>query len=149
MSDDRQVLTIPTAIHEAMVGHCVREAPLECCGILGGIPPLVSSFHPLKNAAASETRYEADGRDLINAVVALRARGAQMLAIYHSHPRWAAIPSRTDLEENHYGDLPRIIVSLLGPVRVVRVWRIDPDAYEELPWQLDVRDPPLTLNQEP
>jgi proteasome lid subunit RPN8/RPN11 len=119
-----------------MVAHCVREFPLECCGILGGVAPLVSSFHPLRNASASETRYDADPRDLIDAVVALRARQAEILAIYHSHPRWAAVPSQTDLKENHYGPVPRIIVSLLGETPEVRVWRLDPDAYEELAWNL-------------
>src|SRR5262249_48658333 len=114
MSGPSGLLTIPAAIHDAMVAHCVREAPLECCGILGGIAPVVSSFHPLRNAASSETRYDADTRDLIDAVTALRSRGAEILAIYHSHPRWAAIPSQTDLRENHYGPVPRIIVSLLG-----------------------------------
>ncbi len=76
----------------------------------------VSSFHPLRNAASSETRYDADPRELIDAVVSLRQRGAEILAIYHSHPRWAAIPSRTDLRENHYGTVPRIIVSLLDEI---------------------------------
>ena len=41
-----------------------------------GVAPRVSSFHPLRNAAASETRYDADPHDLIDAVVdAPRARG--------------------------------------------------------------------------
>ena len=106
--------TIPADIHDAMVAHCLREAPLECCGLLGGVAPRVSSFHPLRNAAASETRYDADPHDLIEAVVDLRERGAEILAIYHSHPRWEAVPSQTDLRENHYGPVPRIIVSLLG-----------------------------------
>ena len=119
-----------------MVAHCLREAPLECCGLLGGVAPRVSSFHPLRNAAASETRYDADPHDLIDAVVALRERGAEILAIYHSHPRWEAVPSQTDLRENHYGPVPRIIVSLLGEVPDVRVWRLDPDSYEELPWRI-------------
>ncbi len=119
-----------------MVAHCRREAPLECCGLLGGVGPLVSSFHPLRNASASETRYDADPRDLIEAVRSLRGRGAEILAIYHSHPRWAAIPSRTDLAENHYGEVPRIIVSLLGAEPEVRTWRLDPDSFEELPWTL-------------
>ena len=44
---------------DAMVAHCVRESPLECCGILGGLPPRVSSFHPLRNELASETCYRA------------------------------------------------------------------------------------------
>jgi proteasome lid subunit RPN8/RPN11 len=100
----------------------------------------VSSFHPLKNIASSETRYDADPRDLIDAVVSLRRREAEIVAIYHSHPRWAAIPSRTDLRENHYGAVPRIIVSLLGESPDVRIWRLDPDSYEELAWQIVAED---------
>jgi len=130
-------LLIPRDIHDAMVAHCVREAPLECCGILGGIPPRVSSFHPLGNAAASETRYDADPRDLIHSVVALRQCGAEILAIYHSHPRWEAVPSATDLRENHYGSVPRIIVSLKGHSPEVRVWQLDPESFVELAWQIN------------
>jgi len=133
---DQPSLLIPADLHDAMVAHCVREAPLECCGLLGGIAPTVSSIHPLRNASASEVRYDADPRDLIEAVQSLRSRKAEILAIYHSHPRWAAIPSQTDLAENHYGDVPRIIVSLLGESPEVRVWRLDPDSYEELAWQI-------------
>jgi hypothetical protein len=73
---------------------------------------------------------------LINAVVALRQRGAEILAIYHSHPRWRAVPSQTDLRENHYGPVPRIIVSLLDEPPDVRIWRLDPDSYQELPWRI-------------
>jgi proteasome lid subunit RPN8/RPN11 len=127
-------LQIPADVLDAMVAHCRREAPLECCGLLGGQPPRVSSFHPLRNAAASETRYDADPRDLIAAVVDMRRRGAEILAIYHSHPRWEAVPSRTDLRENHYGAVPRIIVSLLSDPADVRVWRLDPESYHELAW---------------
>jgi proteasome lid subunit RPN8/RPN11 len=134
MTDPSTVLQIPRNIVEAMVDHCRRESPLECCGILGGIAPRVSSFHPLRNAAVSETRYDADPRDLIDAVVSLRARNAEILAIYHSHPRWEAVPSRTDLAENHYGAVPRIIVSLLDEPPTVRIWRLEPDSYSELPW---------------
>jgi [CysO sulfur-carrier protein]-S-L-cysteine hydrolase len=132
----RSPLLIPAEFHDAMVAHCVREAPLECCGLLGGVSPLVSSIHPMRNASASEVRYDADPRDLIEAVQSLRARNAEILAIYHSHPRWAAIPSKTDLAENHYGDVPRIIVSLLDETPEVRIWRLDTDSYEELPWSI-------------
>ena len=105
----------------------------------GGLAPRVSSFHPLRNAAAaSETRYDADPRDLIDAVVALRQRGAEIVAIYHSHPRWEAVPSQTDLRENHYGPVPRIIVSLKSDVPEVRVWQLDPDSFVELPWRIIV-----------
>ncbi len=129
-------LEVPRDLHDAMVAHCLREAPLACVGILGGYPPRVSSFHPLRNVAASEDRYDADPRDLIDAAGALRARREEMLAIYHCRPREDAFPSLTDLRENYYGAMPRIIVSLLDKSPVVRVWRLDPDSYQELPWRL-------------
>ena len=62
MNEHPVSLVIPADIHHAMIVHCVRESPLECCGILGGIPPRVSSFHPLRNSSQSETRYDADPR---------------------------------------------------------------------------------------
>jgi proteasome lid subunit RPN8/RPN11 len=130
-------LEIPRDIHDEMVAHCVRDAPLECCGLLGGVAPRVSSFHPLRNIAPSgATRYDADPRDLIDAVVSLRQRGAEILAIYHSHPRWDPVPSQTDLRENHYGQVPRIIVSLKSTPPEVRVWQLDPDSFVELAWKL-------------
>jgi proteasome lid subunit RPN8/RPN11 len=129
-------LEIPRDHHDAMVAHCLREAPLECCGLLGGFAARVTSFYPMRNAAASPSAYYADERDLIAVHRTLRERGEEILAIYHSHPRWEAVPSRTDLRENYYGPVPRIIVSLLDDVPVVRVWRLDLDSYEELPWRI-------------
>jgi proteasome lid subunit RPN8/RPN11 len=130
-------LQIPADIRDAMVAHCRREAPGECCGILGGVPPRVLSYHPLRNvAAASETRYDADPDDLIRVVTWLREHERDILAIYHSHPRWEAIPSATDLEKNYYGLVPRIIVSLIAEPPDVRVWRLDPESYHELRWSL-------------
>jgi proteasome lid subunit RPN8/RPN11 len=138
---EREALEIPRDILDAMIAHCVREAPLECCGILGGVaPPLVTSIYLLRNESQSETRYNADPHDLINTQLDLRRRGEDIMAIYHSHPRWEAIPSRTDLAENYYGDVPRIIVSLLKDNPDVRVWRLDPDSFEEIPWR--IVDPP-------
>ena len=82
-----------------MVAHCLREAPLECCGILCGIAPRVSLFYSLRNDMKSETRYNADPHELIAAHIDFRRQGAEILAIYHSHPRWQAVPSQTDLVE--------------------------------------------------
>ena len=129
-------LLIPVAIHDAMLAHCLKEAPLECCGILGGVSLEARSIHPLRNIDASETHYNADPMDLIRATRWLRENGAEFVAIYHSHPRWPAIPSKADLRENYYEGVPRIIVSLLEAEPVVRVWRLDPESYEEIAWQI-------------
>ena len=132
-----EALEISRDICDAMIAQCVREAPLECCGILGGVaPPLVTSIYPLRNESKSETHYNADPHDLINAQLELRRRGEDILAIYHSHPRWEAIPSRTDLAENYYGEVPRIIISLLGDVPNMRVWRLEPHSFLELRWRI-------------
>ena len=135
-----QLLEIPRDLHDAMVAHCERESPLECCGILGGKSGRVWTIHPLRNDLKSETRYNADPRDLIAAHIDLRQRGADIMAIYHSHPRWQAVPSKTDLDENHYGPVPRIIVSLIGEWPEVRVWQLEPDSFRELPWRIVERE---------
>ena len=129
-------LQIPAAIRDAMVDHCLREVPLEACGILGGVGRRVASFFPLQNELHDEARYRADPRELIAAVQALRGRGEEILALYHSHPKTDAIPSKTDLRENYYGDVPRIIVSLAGAEPVVRIWRLDAESFEKLEWTI-------------
>jgi proteasome lid subunit RPN8/RPN11 len=141
MIETETPLEIPGDLLDAMVDHCRRESPLECCGLLGGVFPRVSSIHPLRNTEASETRYNADPKELIEAWRWLRERQSSILAIYHSHPKWQAIPSVTDLRENHWGDTPRIIVSLLTDPPDVRIWRLEPDRFLELPW---VRTPTAT-----
>jgi [CysO sulfur-carrier protein]-S-L-cysteine hydrolase len=138
-------LEIPRDILDTMIAHCVREAPLECCGILCGIPPRIFLYYSLRNDMNSETRYNADPRDLIAAHIDFRRQGAEILAIYHSHPRWQAVPSQTDLAENHYGPVPRIIVSLLGHSPDVRVWRLNTDSFEEVSWR--IVEPPGLASQ--
>ena len=125
-------LLMPRGIFDAMVAHCLREAPAEACGILGGVAPLVSEFFPLHNVLNSPTRYLADPKQVVDAVLKLRAISGEFLAIYHSHPKFAAVPSAADLKMNYYGDLPRIIVSLLSQPADVRVWILAEESYKEI-----------------
>jgi len=131
------VLTVTAEVYDAMVAHCRVDAPNEACGLLAGVHPVAGLFYPLANSEASPTRYNADPQELIRAYQDLRAREAEILAIYHSHPASSPLPSRTDLRTNHYGDLPRVIVSLVSEPPEVRVWRLDAESYREVPWRLD------------
>ena len=137
-SDPTPLLTIPAD------DLTTRWSPTACArprwsaaASSGAIAPRVSSFHPLRNAAASETRYNADPqRPDRRRRRAPRARGARS---WRSTTRTRAgrpSPARPTSRENHYGPVPRIIVSLLGEPPEVRVWRLDPDSYEELPWRI-------------
>lgn len=135
MTEDN-ALEIPSRILDAIVAHCRAEAPREACGILSGrAAPRVETIHSLRNEMASETRYNADPRDLVDAVVAMREKGEEMLAIYHSHPASPPIPSHVDLRLNGYGPLPQMIVSLAGPTPVLRVWRLAETTFTPLEWR--------------
>jgi proteasome lid subunit RPN8/RPN11 len=129
-------LLLPQDIHAAVLEHCLRESPLECCGLLGGVGKLVQSWHPLRNLAGSETSYQGDPQDLVNAWRWLREHAQEILAIYHSHPRWDAVPSAVDRRDNHWGDMTHLIVSLLTDPPTLRAWRLSSDSQQELPWSL-------------
>ncbi len=129
------MLTIPEPILAEMLAHLRRELPNEGCGLLLGRDGLASELFPLRNVSASPVHYSADPQDLITAYHKLRAEELAIVAIYHSHPRTAPTPSRVDLRENYYGDVPRLIVSFRAEPPEIRNWRLDPDSYEELPWQ--------------
>jgi proteasome lid subunit RPN8/RPN11 len=136
VSTEIPLLEIPWRVLDAMVAHCQQEAPLEACGILAGRrEPQVDCLYPLRNELARCDRYNASPADLIAAIRAMRSSASEMLALYHSHPATPPIPSQTDLELNHYGTLPRIIVSLAQAVPEVRIWRLGADQFEEVRWR--------------
>ncbi len=135
----RQPLLIPAEIYDAMISHCIKGSPLACFGILAGIESLASAIYPLQNAAGSPVRYQSDPRDLLRAFLDLQERGLTIVAIYHCRPGNAAVPGPTDLRENYYGDIPRVIISL-GDFPTVRVWRLTARYCDELDWRLQPRE---------
>ncbi len=137
MADDEPTLHLSADVHIAMLAYALAEMPNECCGILGGNGLNAVSIYPLRNVAEDpQRRYDAHPMDLFSVHRDLRAAGQQVVAIYHSHPRSAAMPSRTDLSRNYYGDIPHIIISCLGTKPELRVWRLDTESYEELRWSV-------------
>lgn len=134
-ASDPDLLMTPE-VFDAMIRHALWDAPLECCGLLAGRSGRAWRIYPLANASRSETRYDADPKALIEAVQEIRRESTEIVAIYHSHPKWPAIPSKTDLRENHYGEVPRIIVGLLPSPPECRVWRLyrEEERFEELSW---------------
>ena len=89
-----------------MVVHAERTYPNECCGaMLGhtdGEKKIVTEAIPLENAFAGEQgeRYELRPEDLLAADQAARARGLDLIGIFHSHPDCDAYFSQTDLKNS-------------------------------------------------
>ena len=81
-------LQIPRRLHTEMLAQAVSELPNECCGLLAGRGDRVTHRYPLSNALASPVRYESDPRAMFAAFKDMRQQRTDLLAIYHSHPRW-------------------------------------------------------------
>lgn len=91
---------------QAMLLHAERTYPNECCGaMLGRIhteKKLVTAALPLQNSFSGEqtARYELKPEDLLEADRAARARGLDLIGIFHSHPDCDAYFSETDLKHS-------------------------------------------------
>ena len=99
-----------------MVGQAQAELPNECCGFLAGTVAdgvgRVTKGYPLVNEAASPVMYACEGRSLFNAHKDMRRLGIELLAIYHSHPTSAPVPSKTDLARAFWPEAMSLIISL-------------------------------------
>ena len=117
-----------------MLAHAHSEYPNECCGFLAGANGEATHHLPLINALASPIAYEVAPRDLLAAHRAMWDLGIAEVAVYHSHPTSAPIPSDTDLLRNGYGEtIPHIII---GAGNEVRAWRLKESNFEEIAWEV-------------
>lgn len=100
---------------EAIVAHARAEAPLECCGLLLGVPGVVEDACRARNMRRSETAYLVDPADHFDAIRKARRHGRTILGAYHSHPRSPAVPSAADREDAWTAGFLYVIVSLADP----------------------------------
>ncbi len=109
-----------------IIAHARRDAPRECCGLIGGNLTNTQTVYPLRNVASDPlVTYEAAPEDLFAAQRAMRARGEQFLAIYHSHPRAKdPEPSATDVRLAYYPSAVYFIVGLGDKQPCLRAFRI-------------------------
>jgi len=129
-------LRLPRSIVEEMVRHALQEKPKECCGLLGGVGDTVrSQFRLINEADRPETEYHVS-IGLFKPMQLMRQKGEDLLAIYHSHPTAAAVPSRRDLERNFYPAIVHFIISLLDEEPVMRGYRLHKDSFEEIGWSV-------------
>ena len=115
---------VAAGLLDRIVGHARDRLPEEACGFLIGRSGTVEQFVPAPNALRNQTAFEVEPRFLFNMFRQLRSSGETLLAICHSHPTGAAVPSARDVAEAHYPDCAYVIVSLAGAQPDVRAYRI-------------------------
>lgn len=122
------MLTITRRQFDDIISHVRDAAPHECCGLIGGSTNgHAQTIYPAKNVAAEPlVTYEAAAEDLFAAQRAMRARGEQLLAIYHSHPRASnPEPSPTDVRLAYYPSAVYLIAGLANDEPCLRAFRIE------------------------
>jgi proteasome lid subunit RPN8/RPN11 len=121
------MITVTSSQLEKIFAQAKQAVPAECCGLIGGtVDGIARSIYPLRNMAAeTNVSYEAAPEDLFAAQRQMRARGEDLLAIYHSHPRSTEpAPSPTDVRLAYYPQAVYFIVGLAGVKPVIRAFRI-------------------------
>lgn len=123
-------LQLPPAVAAELMRHALVELPNEACGLLSGslATGRASRFHPARNVEASPLRYNVHPEDLVRITFEIEDAGEELVAIFHSHTRSAAIPSATDRRTAMYPDPFYLLASLADPdappARALRAWRI-------------------------
>jgi len=123
-----------------MVRHAQSELPNECCGLLAGVGDgatlRAEKQFALVNEAASPIEYRSEPRSMLQADREMRALKLEIVAVYHSHPTSAPIPSRTDLARNYMPDVVQFIISLKDAEPLMRGWWLLEDRFEEAEWRI-------------
>jgi proteasome lid subunit RPN8/RPN11 len=123
-------LLVPPGVADQLLAHARAELPNEACGLLSGslVDGRATRFHPARNIDASPLRYNVHPEDLVRITFAIEGAGEDLVAIFHSHTRSAAVPSATDRRTAMYPDPFYLLASLANPdappASGLRAWRI-------------------------
>jgi proteasome lid subunit RPN8/RPN11 len=121
---------LSSALAEAVMAHARAELPNEACGLISGslTTGRATSFHPARNVEASPLRYNVHPEDLVRITFVIEDAGEDLLAIFHSHTRSAAVPSATDRLTAMYHEPFYLLATLADhdapAARALRAWKI-------------------------
>ncbi len=118
-------MRLPSALADQIIEHARAEFPNECCGLIAGSGDLATRVLPTTNAEGTPFMYVMDPREQMELMDAIEDAGEDLVAIYHSHTRSAAYPSKTDVELAFFAEPLYVIVSLQDADQpVIRAFRL-------------------------
>lgn len=134
-------LSMPLALADELLRHARAEVPNEACGLLAGnaATGTASAYHPARNADASPYVYTVHPDDLVRIVLGIEEQGCDLVAIFHSHTRSAAVPSPTDRRQARYPViylLATLTDAGASAAESLRAWRIEDGESREVALEL-------------
>lgn len=127
-------MVIAADLLDRIVTHARRDAPDECCGLIGVRDGRAYALVETANTEASPLRFNVGGRDLLRAINRFEEEGGELGGVYHSHTRSEPYPSQTDITfAAGWPGIEWLIVGLAGGSEPeVRCYRIDGGEVEEV-----------------
>ena len=120
-------MVIPAALRAELRTHAEKESPNECCGVIVLRDGVAERYVRGRNRLASPYRYELE----IDPAVWFLEDDGYELAVFHSHPETAPIPSRTDRElAGLWTGRPFVIYGL--KLDELRAWRVGREGADEI-----------------
>jgi len=124
-------MKLPRPLAEEIIAHAIADLPNECCGMISGAGREATKVHRAANSEGSPFMYVMDPLEQLRIMDAIDESGDDLLAIYHSHTRSAAYPSRTDVELAFFPETLYLIVSIADrDAPVIRAFRLSRGAPE-------------------
>jgi [CysO sulfur-carrier protein]-S-L-cysteine hydrolase len=125
-------MRLAAPLAQAIVEHAIADLPNECCGMIAGVGGDATRVLKASNSEGSPFMYVMDPREQLRIMDDIEDSGEELLAIYHSHTRSAAYPSRTDVDLAFYPGVAYLIVSLADrDTPEIRAFLISRDAPPE------------------
>lgn len=115
------MLVVPASIVAALAAHAAAESPNECCGLVAFRDGVAERYLPGINEQPSPTFFRLRPGSPLDFF--LEDDGFE-LAVFHSHPSSAPVPSRTDIAQaGQWQGRPYLIYGLERAE--LAAWRID------------------------
>lgn len=122
------MLELDRELVDRMIAHAEEIYPRECCGLLvgrsAGGTRLATELHRTGNlnTERAHDRYILDPQDWQRIDAAARAKGLDIVGIYHTHPDHPSEPSKFDLDHAWEGYSYVVVEVARGRVASWRSW---------------------------
>lgn len=134
MAGGEDALVLPRAVREEVLRHALEESPMECCGVLTGRDGVAERAVRCRNAHPEpNSRYRIDPRDLYEVLRPMDDEDRELVAIYHSHPASAPVPSPTDRAEARWPRALYVLASWRTGAPELHAYRITGEWMREVP----------------
>ncbi|WP_174615531.1 Mov34/MPN/PAD-1 family protein [Virgibacillus ihumii] len=130
-------IVIPQTIYNEMLEHGRWNLPNEACGLLAGNDHHVHSIWQLKNEWKSVKRFFVSKDNVDETIKKIEYRKEQVIAVYHTHPVSAPVPSFYDIAHHPDANIKMMIISYKKNPPSAKCYTIQNSDCEECPFSIE------------